>query len=152
MTLYESFCQLTPDGQRRVHLSLCEQAIQVWTAYVAEHAPIRYSDSVVGVRHEVDVRLPYDALYCAQAGSDLYGVEKRYLEPIVAMQDDDLEFPRTVKFAYYAIYNCFRKHACGDDVDAWLVINQALASTDDQEVWSQWLSDAIAAASQPNTA
>jgi hypothetical protein len=147
MTLAESFLLLSPDRQRQVHLSLCEQALQVWTAYVAEHAPIRYSDTVVGMRHEVDVRLPYDALYCAQVGADVYGVENRYLEPIVAMQDDDLEFPATVRFAYYAIYHCFRKHACREDVDAWLVVNQALASTDDEEAWSQRLTDAIAAAS-----
>jgi hypothetical protein len=147
MTPYESFRQLTPDRQRQVALLLCEQALQVWTAYVAEHAPIRYSDSVVGMRHEVDVRLPYDALYCAQVGADVYGAEKRYLEPIAAMQDDDLEFPATVRLAYYAIYNCFRKYACGDELDAWLVVNQARGSIDDQEGLSQRLTDAIAATS-----
>jgi hypothetical protein len=48
-------------------LLLCEEALGVWNAYAAEHAPIRYSDSVVGMRHKVDLRLPRDALRSAQA-------------------------------------------------------------------------------------
>jgi hypothetical protein len=143
----ESFQRLTPERQRQVHLLLCEEALGVWNAYAAEHAPIRYSDSVVGMRHKVDLRLPRDALRSAQAGTDLADVERRYQEPIVAMQDDDLEFPRPIKFAYYAIYNCFRRHALANEIDAWLIVNQALASIDHECSWSQRLTAAIAAAS-----
>jgi len=119
----------------------------VWTAYSAEHAPIQYIDSVVGMRHEVDARLPHDALRSAQAGADLAEVQQRYREPIAAMQDDDLGFPDPVAFAYYSIHNCFRRHALGEQLDPWLIVNQALASIDDDESWSSRLSTAVAAAS-----
>src|SRR4051794_19128562 len=97
----ESFRRLTPGRQRQVHLRLCEEALGVWAAYAREHSPLRYSDSVVGMRHEVDVRLPHDALRSAHAGADLADVKGRYREPIVALQDDDLEFPDPIGFAYY---------------------------------------------------
>jgi hypothetical protein len=41
---------------------------------------------------------------------DLGNVAQRYLEPIAALQDEDLAFPDAVRFAYYALYNCFEKY------------------------------------------
>jgi hypothetical protein len=87
------------------------------------------------MRHEVDAQLPHDALRSAQAGSDLADVQSRYREPIVAMQDDDLEFPRPIKFAYYAVYNCFRRHALVEEIDPWLIVNQVRASIEDERSW-----------------
>ena len=141
------FRQLTPDQQRRVHLRLCVEALAVWLAYAAEHAPIRYFDTVIGMGHAVDVLLPGDALRSADAGTDLANVEGRYDEPIVAMQGDDLEFPDPIEFAYYAVYNCFRRHARGEAIDSWLIVNQALSSIDDASTWSPRLTAAISAAS-----
>jgi hypothetical protein len=63
------------------------------------------------------------------------------------MQDDDLEFPDAIQFAYYAVYNCFRRHALVEEIDPWLIVNQALASFDDKLPWSQRLRAAVAAAS-----
>ena len=146
MTPAESFRRLPPERQRRVHLRLCQEALGVWTEYAAEHAPIRYTDSLVGMRHEVDVHLPHDALRSANAGADLADVDNRYREPIVAMQDDDLEFPDPIEFAYYAIYNCFRRHAREEEIDPWLIVNQALSSVDDEASWSPRLTAAVAAA------
>lgn len=147
MTPAESFRLLTPERQRKVHLRLCDESLGVWRAYAAEHAPLRYADSVVGMRHEVDARLPHDALRSAQNGADIADVQDRYREPIAAMQDDDLEFPDPVEFAYYAIYNCFRRHALGEQIDPWLIVNQALSSIDDEASWSPRLTAAVAAAS-----
>jgi hypothetical protein len=145
MTLADSFRLLTPEQQRNVHLLLCEEALRIWDAYAARHAPIVYYDSVVGMRHQVDVGLAHDALRSARLGTDVEGIQERYLEPTVAMQDDDLVFPKTIEFAYYAIYNCFCKHACGDDVDPWLIVNQAISADDNEAAWSQRLTAAIAA-------
>jgi hypothetical protein len=146
MTPADSFAQLGADRQRQVHLLLCEEALEVWMNYVLARGPIRYADSVVAMQHEVDAGLPADAFRCARAGADLADVKRRYGEPIVAMQDGDLTFPREVEFAYYAIYNCFRKHACGEDIDPWLIVNQALSSNDNQESWTPRLTQAVAAA------
>jgi len=131
MTPAHLFLQLTPERQKQVHFSLCEEALDVWEAYCKKRPRIRYVDTVVGMRHKVDIRLPYDALRSAQAGTDLADVEERYSEPIVAMQDSDLEFPQPIEFAYYAIYNCFCKYAIAEEIDPWLIVNQALSSSDD---------------------
>ncbi|MFE1592052.1 hypothetical protein [Nocardia sp. NPDC058705] len=69
------------------------------------------------MRHHVDVDLPSHALRAARAGVDSTDIGGRYLEPITALQDDDLAFPDSVELAYYAIYNCFRKYVRGDDLD-----------------------------------
>ncbi|MFD6463814.1 hypothetical protein [Streptomyces roseolus] len=131
MTPSQLFLQLEADRRRQVHLSLCEDALSTWIDGVrSKSVPLRYRDSVVGMSHRVDTELPADALRSACAGVDLADTADRYLEPITALQDDDLSFPDTVEFAYYAIYNCFRKHALGDDISDWLIVNQALSVHD----------------------
>ncbi|WP_433672276.1 hypothetical protein ACQP06_11895 [Nocardia sp. CA-136227] len=143
MTPKELFTQLGADRRRQVHLSLCEDALPIWIGYVrGKPASLRYRDSVVGMRHQVDIELPGEALRSAWAGADLADVGGRYLEPIAALQDDDLAFPDPVEFAYYAIYNCFRKYSLGDDIPDWLIVNQALSVHDDSEA-AQRLTRAI---------
>ena len=63
-----------------------------------------------------------------------------------ALQDENLVFPEPVAFAYYAIYNLFRKYAAQADVDDWLIVNQALAAEADPEVRRRLLARAIQAA------
>lgn len=53
---------------------------------------------------------------------------QHYLEPIAALQDDDLQLPGHVELASYAIYNLFRSAAAGAAIDAWLMVNQALGA------------------------
>jgi len=146
MTPAEAFAQLAPHRQWRVQLALCGDALEVWTRYARTHAPIRYADSVVGMQHALDVALPADALCSAGAGEDLAHVARRYEEPITALQDDDLTFPREIKFAYYAIYNCFLKHACNEPIDPWVIVNQALSSNNNEASWTPRLTRAIAEA------
>ncbi|HET8647197.1 MAG TPA: hypothetical protein VFO85_17000, partial [Vicinamibacteria bacterium] len=92
-----------------------------------------YVDSVVGAKHSVDVALPRDALAAATSGRRSPDVEARYGEPLAALQDDDLQLPDAVEFAFYAAYNCYRRHAQEADVDDWLIVNQALAALPETE-------------------
>jgi len=96
---------------------------------------ISYLETVVGTTQKVDSDLPRDAFECAKQGRDLFNVRERYVEPIVAMQDFDLEFPDPIEFAYYAIYNLFRKYTGTEDVDDWLIVNQAASSETDETQW-----------------
>ncbi|MFE3618473.1 hypothetical protein, partial [Streptomyces anulatus] len=117
------------------HLSLCEDALPTWIGFAQGNpAPLRYRDSVVGMWHHIDVELPVHALRAARAGVDLTDVSSRYLEPMAALQDDDVVFPDPIEFAYYAIYNCFRKYVHGDDIPDWLIVNQALSVHGHSEV------------------
>ncbi|UGT43178.1 hypothetical protein LTV02_07255 [Nocardia yamanashiensis] len=135
VTSRQVFLQLGADDRRQVHLALCEEALSVWVGFVrGKRGRIRYRDSVAGVRHELDVELPADALRSVCAGRDLADVSGRYLEPITALQDDDLRFPESVEFAFYAIYNCFSKYVRGEDISDWLIVNQALSIHDPGEV------------------
>lgn len=106
-----------------------------WIGYVRDKpASLRYRDSVVAMWHQVDVDLPADALPAAHAGVDLADVGSRYLEPMSALQDDDLTLPDPVEFAYFAIYNCFCKYVRDQDIPDWLIVNQALSVHDNDAV------------------
>jgi hypothetical protein len=141
--LAQKFQRLTPTQKRIVHRRLCEHALGKWSEYIQQIGGIQYTDSVVGTHQEVDIKLPSDALRSAQFGSDLAGIEARYREPIVAMQDIDLEFPAEIEFAYYSIYNLFRRYALNEAIDDWLIVNQALSAEKMVEKWVAILQDAI---------
>jgi len=142
--LRQTFLSLEPGAKRRVHMLLCENALSQWQSFAIERRRIRYVDSVVGGRHEVELELPSEALRSvANAREDVADVEQRYAEPITAIHDHDLKFPDHIEFAYYSIYNLFRKYALGKEVDDWLVVNQAIAAEPDQSSWASLLEIAI---------
>ncbi|MEK7725256.1 MAG: hypothetical protein AAB336_12960, partial [Acidobacteriota bacterium] len=91
----------------------------------------------------VDKSLPKDAFEAVVRGQDEKKIDWRYAEPISAMQDDDLEFPDQIEFAYYAIYNLFNKYILFQNIDDWLICNQALCSENDAEKYEDLLNDAI---------
>ena len=140
------FLELTARQRRVAHELLAEVALIEWQAYAEARGTIRYSETVCGTRQIVDAQLPADAMASVSSGEGTMAVAERYLEPIVAIYDDDLELPDTVEFAYYAIYNYFRKYAMSQEIDDWLIVNQALASQADQDAWLPLLSRAIDAA------
>ena len=149
----DEFLTLGPDQRRSVYFALCEHALTVWENYAARRTDWEYVESVLGprppaagTRQAVDQQLPAEALASARQGDDLAGVANRYLEPFTALQAGDLAFPGPVTFAYYAIYNLFRKYAAQAQVDDWLIVNQALAAEADPEVRRVLLSHAIQAA------
>lgn len=85
------------------------EALNVWRAYRLDGVPLEYRDGVVGMLHTVDDTLPARAL--ADVDAMLGGtfadpeIAQAYLEPLSAMQDDDLDFPTEVARGYYAISN-----------------------------------------------
>lgn len=142
-SLHDQFLALDAAGRRAVHFELCEFALHRWWAFVEQSAPIRYVETVVGTEQWVDTRLPDDALACAQVGADTRRVAVRYREPVTALQDDDLEFPDPVEYAYYALYNLFRKYVEASPIDDWLIVNQALSSSERPLEWEMRLGVAV---------
>lgn len=142
-SLREEFMALAPGGRRLVHLSLCEHTLAKWTAYTRSRGEITYTETVCGTNQAVDPALPKDAFECAKQYRDVANVHERYREPIVALQDGDLAFPDAIEFAYYSVYNLFRKYTGIEDVDDWLIVNQALASETDETRWAPLLAAAI---------
>jgi hypothetical protein len=105
----------------------CRGALRIWKEWAGNRA-IEFVDSVVGVRHLVDVTLPSRALAAIEDGDDLSSIERELVEPVVAIHDEDLEMPPEVKDAYHAIYNLVR-FALGDPGSTpALVLEQAIGS------------------------
>lgn len=140
------FKALGEDGQRLVHFALCEHALRVREDFIRAEGPLEYRDCVVGLAHVVDAQLPRDALQAARPGLRASDIKDRYVEPVVSMQDDDLEFPRHIEFAYYAIYNLFQKYVLGAHIEPWLIVNQACTSELDEDQWHPMLEAALAEA------
>ena len=142
-SLANEFFALSPEQRRSVHFILCEHALGKWNLYAKAQNKIEYLETVAGTRQEVDKNLPFDSFSSALQGIDLLNIAERYQEPIVALQDDDLTLPENITFAYYAIYNLFKKYVKIEVIDDWLIVNQALSTEDDSEAWVTLLNDAI---------
>lgn len=138
------FFDLPPQARRRVHVDACRRALAVWEEFVRGAPGLSYIESVAGTRQEVDGALPREALDVVASVEASPAIAERYLEPIAAMHDGDFELPEPVEFAYYAIYNLFRKYAVGAAVDDWLIVNQALSAYP-QERWPELLAASLAA-------
>jgi len=76
----------------------------------------------------LDIGLPREALEAVLALSDAADIAVRYREPIVALQDMDLALSTNAEFAYYAIYNAFRRYALNLNIEEALVVDQALSA------------------------
>jgi hypothetical protein len=131
--LRERFDALAPARRRLVHQRLAEHALARWELHCRREGEIRYVEGVCGTRQAVDASLPGDALASVGSGQGVEDVEARYGEPITAMQDGDLSFRESATFAYYAIYNFFRRYGLREEVDDWLLVNQAISS--EEEEW-----------------
>eukprot|EP00163_Fabomonas_tropica_P009530 TRINITY_DN1934_c0_g1_i6.p1 TRINITY_DN1934_c0_g1~~TRINITY_DN1934_c0_g1_i6.p1 ORF type:complete len:118 (+),score=12.19 TRINITY_DN1934_c0_g1_i6:78-431(+) len=104
-----------PHAQRiGIASELARLAVIRWHMYLDKYGPYRYMEGVVGTFHTMEDSLPADAY--AQSVGILGGqgtgvfsrprlgwIGKRYQEPVVAMQDDDIELPSEVEYAYYAV-------------------------------------------------
>ena len=139
----DRFFALSPAQRRVVHELLVERALAKWNAYAEKEGEIRYRESVTGTQQTVDASLPAHALASVRSGQDVAAIAERYGEPITAMQDQDLSLPEPIAFAYYAIYNFFRRYARHQEIDDWLLVNQACSSEEDEEKWQALLVSAI---------
>jgi hypothetical protein len=122
------FSALPAARKRVVHLALCERALTRWQAFCASGVDLSYVESVCGTTQAVDPQLPVDAFWAVASETANPTLAQRYQEPLVALQDDDLELPDEIEYAFYAIYNLYRKYMAHQSVDDWLIVNQALAA------------------------
>ncbi|MDP2875745.1 MAG: hypothetical protein Q8O00_06135 [Holophaga sp.] len=119
--------------KKSVHIHLCEKVLLLWNSHFPLGNSFTYQETVAGTIQTLDIDLPKDALASVRAGHDIANVEMRYVEPIVAMQDCDLELPDSIEMAYYSIHNCFKLHILGATVDDWIIVNQALSALGDDD-------------------
>lgn len=115
---------------------LCGHSLKVVKKYFRISSNRCYVDTVVGMTHTVDIILPSRALSLIKSNSgnpsldSLNQMRNEYNEPIVALQDGDLEIDdEAVIFGYYAIYNLIL-YALNpeDEKQMMLMVNQAFSS------------------------
>lgn len=124
----QKFLALSASKKKTIHLAVCQYSLEEWEKYSHANAPLSYVDSIVGVRHNVDfdlLREAYDAVRLNKYNNE---IATKFLEPICAMQDMDLEFPSLIEYAYYSIYNLYRKYSGNQEIDDWLIVNQSISS------------------------
>jgi hypothetical protein len=111
-----------------------EEAVIVWERHASE-LKLKYRDSVVGMKHEIDARLPRRTLEGKESRDDL---RNEWLEPITALQDDDWELPEPARDAFYAAYNALmgRWGACVLFARAATFEEYDRAQFD--ELWARW--------------
>ena len=124
----ELFLALDGAKKRAACIQLCERALRIWESNFPDGCRVAYQESVAGSTQILDCGLPREALAAVRSGTDAAGIGQRYLEPIAALQDDDLVLPEAAHFAYYAVYNAFELYVWERKIDEWTIMNQALAS------------------------
>ncbi len=94
-----------------------------------------YIDSVVGMEHAIDRRLPRRVVAAIEAsrGAPPSAVIERLFteisEPVVALQDDDWELPEDAALTLYAAYNLLLMcRGTGENERARTALNQATAA------------------------
>lgn len=140
------FLGLSEDDRISALVLACEPALTKWMTWAAKEKPV-YVDTVVGMRHVVDIDLPVRALEQVRQrheNPDPSDVIQAYVEPIVALHDMDWEMPNNLELAYYAVYNLHRLvYEPQDTITPSLVLEQAIAGAL-QEVDEQTVRDRLA--------
>ena len=117
MTL-EDRIESLPDARRVVlALRLLRMALPIWDGH-AQGQAVRYRDSVVGMEHRIapdllartidgierHIRAPR-FLRWLSLRIGLMRLAKEFDDPIISLQDLDMEWPEPVKLTFYAAHN-----------------------------------------------
>lgn len=112
MPLDKIVSNLSNKHQLELAVVLIEKALVIWDEYCIG-GKLDYIDTVVGMHHEVKPDLPARSLALAKKelqhpgtqAAEIKALNDEFIEPIVAMQDDDWEMPDAVEKVFYAAYN-----------------------------------------------
>ena len=115
-------------------LRLLDEALSVWEQHYSPGTRLTYKESVTGSLQELDVALPREAKEAIYSRSEAREIQERYREPIAALQDGDLDFPGPAAFAYYAIYNAYRRYVENSPIEESLIANQAMSALPEEQV------------------
>ena len=104
MSLQKYIESLSKEKQFSLAIKLAKFALPIWDKF-ADKNELSYRDSIAGIKHTVDKNLLNDTIVSAEnylrsnkldfneGETDLY---KKFIDPIVALQDDDWDLPDEV--------------------------------------------------------
>ncbi len=143
-TLKDLIGGLPEDRQLTLAVHFCRLGLPIWEAFALDVKARDYYDGVVGMHHVISETLLARALATAQAAlnqtdysSTVAGIEAirsiahEFVEPIVALQDDDWELPDAVKLIFYAHSNLVehlsgKRVFSGGETALYVSVNQAI--------------------------
>ena len=135
MTL-QQFCTNLPEDKRtQLAITLAKLTLPVWNNFADKHK-LSYRDSIVGLKHPVDRNLLENSINeietsCFKTTNRLLELYNSFIDPIVALQDDDWVLPNPVQKTFYSVYNLLesvigKEQAVSEDSVIYVSINQAV--------------------------
>lgn len=136
--LVVKFKGLPADDTKKAHIRACAYSVSAWDKFCADGKNLSYKDSVVFLTHKVDKSLLSSAL---QAVIDNHSgnLLDSFLEPINALEEMDWTPGQNIEYAFYSIYNLYKKYCLKEDIDDWLIVNQVLSTEPDERKMDEML-------------
>src|SRR6476620_4106886 len=154
MTLQEICDTLSEQKQVQLAVNLTKHALPVWDDY-AQHHPLSYRDTIVGLTHTVPKQLLADTIRAIEIYLSVPKLFRRlkrkdkllklyscFSDPVIALRDTDWELPHPVEKAFYSIYNLLaaivdeKKTVFGVST-IYVSINQAIDSLETSAILSE---------------
>ena len=154
MTLEEHIDSLSKDKQFDIAIRLTRLTLPIWDKY-ADNNELTYRDTVVGLQHSVDRNLlkkTVDAVdkYISTNKINktiikniyLLPLDKKFRDPIVALQDTDWELPNEVENTFYAVHNLLdatlgKERTVFNEATIYVTINQAIDALDSSKTMTE---------------
>ena len=136
MTLQQQIDKLDYQSQIKLCLKLTNLACDVWNNY-SKGKTVNYVDSVVGLKHNIQPdllnRTVQEVSKINFNQKQINKLKKEFQDPIIAIQDLDLELPNPVEKAFHSVHNLLElkpklKQTIFGDNYPYLIINQAIDS------------------------
>ena len=138
MTLLNHTNSLSRERRYRLAIELLKRVIPLWDKYSDKHK-LSYRDSVVGLKHTVSRKLPKETvesieklLDAGKTYSDgIPGIHEQYIDPVIALQDDDWKLPGEILNVFYSSYNLAEaftsaEEMLSEDSAIYISINQSI--------------------------
>jgi hypothetical protein len=133
------YIEILPE-KKAINLSikLLEILLPEWEKFAKKPQNLSYFDTVVGLQHKVDKKIIHKTILISKNwlknSNSKLEIEKlleNYVEPIVALQDEDWIIPQNIKLIFYSAYNLMCKlngetETIFGENQTYLTVNQAI--------------------------
>jgi hypothetical protein len=149
MTLHKFTNSLSKDKKFHLAIELLKHAIPIWESYTVGNK-ITYRDSVAGLKHTVEIDLLRDTIEAIeqklksdvqifQSDWKIKNLHTQFIDPIVAIQDDDWQLPDAVLKTFYSVYNLIEAFTENEetvfgDSTIYVSINQAIDALESSRI------------------
>ncbi len=145
------YIEILPE-KKAINLSikLLEILLPEWEKFAKKPQNLSYFDTVVGLQHKVDKKIIHKTILISKnwlknsnSKLELEKLLETYVEPIVALQDEDWIIPQNIKLIFYSAYNLMcklngeTKTIFGEN-QTYLTVNQAIDAILKSKILSEY--------------